>query len=337
MQKTGKVVLWLGKAVFAGIVAFGILNIFAYFYYYIPFNVECTTGATDYVLPANFKGYNKEEGFAKIQIDGNGYNNETTKEKIDVLCMGSSHTLGYNVDTDKNYVSLLNKESGNMYFYNIGMFGHEWYYCMNHLEAALHTFQPSKYVVMETFYSKYDIEKLELLNSGSYGAAGAVTSDFMQEVKKVPYFQLAMHQLKNMMAGNEEEQADWEAEETPKEDLKGYKEQLSIALQRAKQLTADYGCQLVFLYNPTVLVDNTGRAYADTRAEYFSIFEELCQENGIMLVDMTEDFLAAYKQEYILPRGFENTQIGSGHINRYGHKMIADKLYQVLEEDVREE
>ena len=39
-----------------------------------------------------------------------------------------------------------------------------------------------------------------------------------------------------------------------------------------------------------------------------------------------------YNQNYILPHGFINSSIGNGHLNKYGHKMLAEELYKIIEE-----
>ena len=61
--------------------------------------------------------------------------------------------------------------------------------------------------------------------------------------------------------------------------------------------------------------------------------KKLCDKYDFLFVDMTEDFLKAYQEEYILPRGFVNTKMGYGHLNKSGHIMIADKLSKVIVED----
>lgn len=337
-QKYIEVVRLFLKVVSAGIVAFILLNVASYFYYFVPYNVTCESGATDYKLPAGFHGYNMREGFGKTQIDANGYNNLSIPAQIDVLCMGSSHSLGYNVFPEENYVAILNKslqsEIG-MTAYNIGMYGHEWYYCMRNLESALEEFRPSKYVVIESFYSKFDTAKLEKLNHDEYGEAGTVVSPVMGMLKKVPYFQIAMSQIKNMMSDNQGIKE--VVEKAQAEDKEEYIRQLTLSLQEAKKVTERYGVQLVFLYHPNVVVGQDGIAYTDTDEEYFRIWQRLCEENQISMVSMEEVFLEAYDQDYILPRGFENTEIGEGHLNRYGHRMIAEMLYQrIVSEEMGE-
>ena len=39
-----------------------------------------------------------------------------------------------------------------------------------------------------------------------------------------------------------------------------------------------------------------------------------------------------YENEAVLPYGFTNTSIGSGHLNKNGHAMIAESLYEIIKE-----
>ena len=46
---------------------------------------------------------------------------------------------------------------------------------------------------------------------------------------------------------------------------------------------------------------------------------------------MSDRFLKEFNEGYILPYGFVNSTVGSGHLNRYGHAMIADEIYKRIE------
>lgn len=339
-MKPRQILFWILKAGAAGVTAFLILNALSYFYYYIPYNVECESGATDFVLPANFKGFNGEEGYVPIQLDKNGYNNEMVPDEINVLCIGSSHTLAYTVKPGEGYPAILNKslqDSNGMTAYNIGMFGHEWYYCMDNLEEAIETFQPTDYVVVESFYSKFETAKLQRLNDNKYADAGQVTSKLVRTIKQFPYLQLASHQLKNMMsqstkisAGTTQTETILKSETSLPED---YITELEQTFARTAEIVSKQNCKFIFLYHPDVLVDEKGNAYTDTDKVYLAYTKELCEKYGFIFVDMSATFLQAYEDSYILPRGFANTKIGYGHLNRYGHEMIAEELYQIITEE----
>ena len=335
-MKTQYIFFWILKAGIAALIAFLLLNSLSYGYYYIPYNIECKSGATDFTLPANFSGVNGVEGYAKIQLDENGYNNQMVPEKINVLSMGSSHTLAYNVNPGQGYSAILNQDLYNRKgwnVYNIGMFGHEWYYCMDNLEAALETFHPTDYVIVESFYSKFELEKLKKLNMGNYNDAGQVTSKTMQHIKKFPYLQLLGHQLKNMLSQSDNVEDNTSKDINTQIEIKiseEYKRELEVTFQHAYKAISKQGCRLIFLYHMEILVNQNGNAYTNTNNEYRDFFKQLCEKYNFIFVDMTETFLEAYRTLHILPRGFKNTKIGYGHLNQYGHELIAKELYRTI-------
>lgn len=329
------IIKWIFKALLASIVAFGILNVIFTFYYYVPYNVKCESGATDYNAPSNFSGYNFEEGFAKINIDSNGYNNAVALEKIDVLCMGSSHTFGYNVFPNQNYVSILNDNIDEKYgwnAYNIGMYGHELLFCLDNFEAAVKEFKPQKYVIIESFDDKLEEERLERLNDGKLGVAGSVVSKPMQKIKDLPYMQIFLHQMKNIFSKNTSEFSADDNDLAADDDFitDNYKKQLDIALSNIEQIADENNVKVIILYHPNILVDNGGSAYSTKNDLYFDEFDNACKAHNIVLLDMTDDYMKAYQDDYIIPRGFDNTRITEGHINKYGHSMIAKKLTDVI-------
>ena len=65
--------------------------------------------------------------------------------------------------------------------------------------------------------------------------------------------------------------------------------------------------------------------------DYRACFARMCADEGIIFVDMTDDFVSLYEEQHILAHGFVNTGVGVGHLNRYGHEMIAKRLAQIIE------
>ena len=47
---------------------------------------------------------------------------------------------------------------------------------------------------------------------------------------------------------------------------------------------------------------------------------------------MTDDFEKMFYEENHVPHGFSTGQIGVGHINKYGHAVIAESLYRDINE-----
>lgn len=64
---------------------------------------------------------------------------------------------------------------------------------------------------------------------------------------------------------------------------------------------------------------------------YLDCFASTCEDLGIVFVDMTDSFKDLYATEHQLAHGFINTAVGSGHLNKYGHRVIAEKLAEVIQ------
>lgn len=63
-----------------------------------------------------------------------------------------------------------------------------------------------------------------------------------------------------------------------------------------------------------------------------NLFHKICNKNGIIFIDETNAFEKLYTEKHILAHGFVNTSVGSGHLNKYGHQVIADSLEHIIRE-----
>ena len=57
-------------------------------------------------------------------------------------------------------------------------------------------------------------------------------------------------------------------------------------------------------------------------------------ENIILFfADMTDSVEEAYVKEHIVASGFDNTTVGYGHLNAYGHELLAQCIYDAIGEE----
>jgi hypothetical protein len=84
-------------------------------------------------------------------------------------------------------------------------------------------------------------------------------------------------------------------------------------------------------FNPGVEFDDSGDMVPVVDKNKLRDFERFCNEHGITFIDMADDFIAAYDREKIVPYGFSNTLPGEGHLNKYGHKIIAERLSRTID------
>lgn len=331
----GKIAVWLGKVIGAGVTAFALLSLFCVWYYNPPVHTQAVDGATGYARQADVFWARATEGFARGRTDENGYNNSypaEAAEQIDILMMGSSQTEGLYVNDNECASYLLNQyfheDGSGRYVYNIGMSAHEIFRNAANLETALSVYEPAEYVAIETgilSYQPQDVSQalahdMPELTVGS----GHPLIDLLQ---KNPYLKLLYQQYSNYKnrenaAPGVERGYDVFSEESVEADrmLLGY-----IA-----ETAKEHHCEPIIYYIPEMQMDDDGglvfAATEETREQYAG----LCREQGILFVDMTDSILELYEQEHILVSGFANTKIGYGHLNREGHRILADAIYAAI-------
>lgn len=109
-----------------------------------------------------------------------------------------------------------------------------------------------------------------------------------------------------------------------------YQSALSGFLKKASDPVKQRGAQLIIFYHPTMTPDGDGNLENSTDRDALAMFRTLCEKNGIVFVDMAEDFERLYKEEHRMAYGFINTSVGKGHLNRYGHRAVAERLAEVI-------
>ncbi|GFI22948.1 hypothetical protein IMSAGC011_01725 [Lachnospiraceae bacterium] len=347
MKKGKEVLIWLLKCFVAGIAAVVILSVFSLFYYNHGIRRTSETGATDYSWENKFHsvGY---EGFAWGINDANGYNNAymLDKEDIDILLMGSSHMNAYNVPQKNSVSYLLNhmmKTSDMGYgVYNIGMEGHTFYMCSDNLKNALETYSPQEYVIIETRSVKLSMERMEEVLTGTRKKTPAFDSGLIYYMQKVPYFCLLHKQIRDMCGLNDislAENNDDTANETDNNDfgeLKNttldYNTQLNRYMENIAKEASSYNVKLLVFYMPNTCINDDGTVGTAGNSQDIAEFAAVCKDYGIEFLDMSGIFLENYRQNYELPFGFSNTEAGKGHLNRRGHELVANALFDKIME-----
>lgn len=106
-------------------------------------------------------------------------------------------------------------------------------------------------------------------------------------------------------------------------------EQIILQLNAIKR--AYSASRIVILFIPNVpVVSDSGLSWTNPSDDYFlSTFKSI---DGITVAYPINGFRALYEEEKILPRGFFNTTPNKGHINAYGHELVAKSLADKLEE-----
>lgn len=314
------------------IVALCILNVMCMIYYNIPRHTTNQTGTTDYIWESNFVYSRGIEGFSNGITNNEGFNNlfDYEGQELDILIMGSSQMEAFNVQQDQSTASLLNDFYNEDVVYNIGVSGHDFYTIVGNVEEALSTYTPSEYLIIEIGTLNYDKELLQSVIDNTYTELASYDSGIIYELQGIPYLRLLYSQVSSYLAGTASDEI--VAEDSSAQNSGGYSEELEIILSELNLLCSEYDVTPIIFYQTKLILNEDGTVTTNTDADDLELFKTACEKNNIVFVDMTETFIEGYTTDYILPHGFANTTIGTGHLNKYGHEMIANKLIQVMEE-----
>lgn len=315
MKQLFKIIISL---VFAGI----ILTVFSFAYKSEGANISNPHGGTDYVWEPNQRVINTEEGFATMEMDENGYNNKSVPDSIDILLMGSSHMEGLQVSQDENIGTVLAKLLPEYGVYNIGMSGHDIYRSVKNIDDALCTFEPDKYVVIETSTINLSISNMDAVISGTMADYITYDSGLKYYLLKFPLFTNMYNQAKLWLQGEEGAAIN---DEMPV----GYRDVLYNFLSIVSNNAKEHGVVPMVLYIPAQYIVEDGIEYG-TDEDYLKIFAKVCQELDIVFIDTTRYADDLYNKEHVLIHGFANSELGKGHMNKYGHKMAAEVIEEYI-------
>lgn len=321
-----KYCLIIKRIILAGITVFVAANLFCLFYYNLPARTSNESGTTDYKWNAGSFFCRATEGLGYGRINDDGFNNTqdiADLEKIDILLMGSSHLEGFNIP-QKNIISEVMNQHSELISYNIGISGHSLMTCFDNLEAALATYQPQKYLIFETMAASFYSGQINDFLQGTRQKESAFDSTLVNLAQRIPVLRLLSTQLNNL--NKKESATGGSAGPVSDETL------LNQALSKVAESCERYDVQLIIFYHPLLTVTDAG-VIENTNAEDKALFAKLCEANGILFVDMADPFIKHYELTKELPHGFMNTSIGAGHLNKTGHRLIAEELLAVIERE----
>lgn len=328
-----------GKVLLAGFVAFLLLCLFSLAYYNPPVHVPSPDGATDYIRDPGTSYAYLTEGMSYGTIDANGYNNigaaAQSADSPNVLFMGSSHIEAMYVMQNESAPFLLDRmldeAKPGASVYNIGMSAHTLITCLNNLDAALAAYRPKDYVVIETMESTFSIHNLSEFAEGTLAELHAdAPGGFMYYVQQIPFAKLAYFQYRNARQGSGGGGGGGGSAVAPAQDDDLHRSLLFAVMQLYSDKARAAGVTPVIVFHSQFSIREDGSVSPRANMDDLALFKEACAAAGVVLIDMTEPFLARYALDYTLPHGFLNTEIGSGHLNPAGQRMVAEELYRVM-------
>ncbi len=317
------------------LIAFIIINIICFCYERPPGWRDTPNGASEAVRNPYSLLIHGTEGYAITRVDKNGYLNpdKPLSDKY-ILMLGASHTQGKEISPNKKYSVLVNDlyyNDSELHTYNISCDGSFLPSQLKHFKAALEAFPDAELVTIEipgTDYSVNDISSS--MDQPDYNPEdSAIWFDHMSFTEKIKNMlkenvPMLSKIKKNYLGIKQSRQPSEKRQIDPDE----YKNAIDKSLSLIK---SECDVPIVFVYHPETIINPDG-TLSLKYSETWEIFKTACQKNEIDIIDCGDVFLEYYEKSKELPYGFSNSTPGTGHLNELGHKIIADKIIEYLEE-----
>ena len=303
-------------------------------------------GATSGIYTPFHRIIKADEGFAVTYADERGYINPGGELADDyVICFGNSMTNGNNVSMDKRYAGRLNELLSNgddeIHAYVVANGGAGISKLVQGFGALVEEFPDSGAIIIQMYSLDPSDEMLSAYNSQrsydetddiDYLMDNASLSEkalgFMKEWLPAMAY-LINTQLPNITGfeNNAFFHGNSGLHEESKVPIIDEDEQIEQYTEVLSGMTSEYNGKLIFLYQPRINIDEKGAMHMADDI-YYESFSEACLRCNVELCNMEDAFLEAYDENFIVPYGFSNTSMGTGHLNEAGHSIIADTLYE---------
>lgn len=343
--------LWIAKFLVANALACVVFSLVGAVYYYggqgvdAPIADETLDRAEPNSLICRF-----DEGRCVARLDANGYNNAYYRDfdreltDVDVLTLGSSHMEAYQLPERANFVYLLNERFANdastRSFYNSGRSGHPFSVRVARYEEALKLFKPKKYAIFEVFSVPTAAEIDRVFDEGVRNRTAGVSSTLrwaLAVVRGLPWARLKLLNLKEALAPpasvataptlDENSPEALAAKELEKQKLEASWTRL---VRKISDLSREYGVTPIAYFHASSKLQKDGSCAPNWDPENLAAFRAVCEREGVVFVDATERFRVEYETNDVWPYGFCNAGVVSGHMNRDGHRILADLLEETI-------
>lgn len=322
-----KIICIFLKLLISGVISILILSVFCFFYSYSGIHIVNDTFATDYKWQSNQFKSNMTEGFAWIKLDKYGFNNINSHiDDIDILLMGSSHMEAVQIKQEENLSELLNKML-DYNVYNIGMSGHQIYNIANNFKYAINYYHPNKYIIIETDNIDLNCSTMQKVIDYKFERIPSYDTGFLFYAQKIPAVKNIYKQLQDwIIVGKHSANKINEAVNNENSYEMILKKFLKIISSESKAA----GVKTIIFYHPVEMLNKDGDVSYAVDTDKLEIFEKTCEKLGIYFVNMTDSFYDLYVNEHKLAHGFNNTHIGTGHLNSDGHRVIANEIIKLI-------
>ena len=280
------------------------------------------------------------EGVGYGKTDTSGYNNAYYPDCTDpdIVFAGSSHMEALQVPQDANCVYLLNEmfdkddsEYNNFKCFNMGVSGNFFEATASNFRYIADKFQNSKYIVIEVFNTEFSPSMIDEIIEEKFSTPMAEKSFMVKALQSIPAINFMKKKVEDMIAAKQTPAANVNEAE-PEDDMDTYNEKMGKLLGKISAISAEYNFKPVILLHERFWTGEDGNIIMETDETYKNAFKKCCENNGIKVIDASPEMIEHYKNSSEFSYGFSNSAPGEGHLNKTGHRLIAEIVYKHINE-----
>ena len=339
LMKAGKVLKYFIKLAISGILALVILSVFCLFYFNPPMPTPQPEEYSNTKYVENRFWVSFREGFGFGKTNELGYNDEPIRDNSAqrVAIIGSSHTVGLQVRQDKTFscvtedLLLSDAVKENDYeCMNLGSAGQFFDATVSNVEYLAKSFDNLAYVVLETPTLNYTEDEFEKMLLGEYHVEPQEKTLIYRAAQNIPFLRLLTNQYQSAKEPLASAPATFTENASGERDYIGYERGFRSVAEKLSSLAEEYGFKLIIVHHGAPTVDAEGSFYSSHDSVSLDILERCCNDYGIILLDMCQEFADFAQNGTESAYGFANTRPGIGHLNKNGHRLIAQSLYEII-------
>lgn len=339
-----KRVYYFLKLCTAGIISLILLSLFSLVYYNPPLATVQPEQITNYKFVEDSRWSYMLEGFGYGKTDVLGYNSAyyDNGSKPDIVCIGSSHLEALQVPQTANCVYLLNEKFdkdelpyNDFRCLNLGVSGHFFEVSASYFEQVVERFKEAKYIVIEASDVKFSSSQLDEILKGGFHSPLEEKGFLHTTLQRIPYVRLLYKKMNEASANKAQGNVtatDGISSADGDYDIDVYAEKMTEVLTKILKISEENGVQPIILLHERFSLDENGGIVMEKEAIYKDAFINCCEDVGVKVVDAVPAMIDHYKKNIEFPYGFSNTIPGQGHLNKTGHEIIAEVLYDKINE-----
>ena len=339
-----KVIIQLLKFALSSVIALAVLSAVAFIYDNSPIMIQSNELFTRAKYePGQFWSYMKE-GFGYGITNKDGFNNAylpndfVPRTDANVLVLGSSHVQAIHLPEDENFVYLLNQKlhsdnrnDNDLMCYNAGVSGSFIANTSSTCKYIKDYFDDLDFIVFESSALDYPDDLLEDYLAGKYDTHSR-PSTMGKLIQLIPGVRMMYSNFSDLLKNEfPETVAEQDASKTF-----SYEKISDAVTDNIASSARECGAKAILIYHSFINIDENG-VPSIPEAKQYEAYKKACEEKGIIFADVTDLFYKHYIETFQLPYGFSNTTPGKGHLNSVGHSLIAERLYEIINDNLGED